>query len=96
MSWSQLEELGGTTASGKTLELRIMSPPIPFLRHSFDGKDRKDDVRRVAFYCNRPPPVLALGKVMRWRNPHFHQFIDGTTGARIEDEDVANITIVDG
>ncbi|KAK9816678.1 hypothetical protein WJX72_003583 [[Myrmecia] bisecta] len=97
-TWAKLEALGGMPATGKTLELRIMSEPIPFLRYSFDGKDRKGDVRRVAFYLDNgtaPPPALALGKVFRWRNPSFHQFMDGSTGARIEDEDLVNITVTD-
>ena len=57
------------------------------------GKDYKNDVRTLTFHCDRVPPGLALGKIMRWRNPHFHMFMDGRTGARIEDEDVANISI---
>ncbi len=49
-------------------------------------------LHRVAFYTDTAPPGLALGKIMRWRNPRFHFFLDGSMGARIEDEDLPNIT----
>ena len=38
---------------------------------------------------------LAAGKVLRWKNPRFHMFMDGSTGARIEEEDLANVTVTD-
>lgn len=62
------------------------------------GKDHKGDVGLVAFYLDRgvnPPAGLALGRVMRWRNPHIHYFLDGNVGARIEDEDLPFITVSD-
>ncbi len=49
----------------------------------------------MGFYSDTVPPGLALGKVLRWRKPRFHYFMDGSSGARIEDEDVANITVSD-
>eukprot|EP00887_Chlorella_sp_A99_P006705 scaffold3.g6705.t1 len=76
ISWQQLEQLGGQTAEGRTLELRVLSQPIPFLRHACDCKDQQGQ--------------------LRWRNPHFHWFMDGSKGARIEDEDMADISVVDG
>jgi hypothetical protein len=60
------------------------------------GKDRRGDVRPVAFYCAAAPAGLAQGRVLRWRSPRFHRFLDGSTGARIEDGDLPNISIVDG
>ena len=59
------------------------------------GKDHKGDIRRVACYADEAPRGLAQGKVLRWRNPHFHWFMDGSKGARIEDEDLPNITVSD-
>ena len=41
---------------------------------------------------------LAAGRVLRWKNPRFHMFMDGSTGARIEEdqeEDLANVTVTD-
>jgi len=92
-SWRELEDLEGDIAEDKILELRIISQPVPFLRHSFEGKDHRNDVHTVAFYSSRVPPGMALGRVMRWKNPHFHFFINGSKGARIEDEDLDDITI---
>ncbi|KAG7671948.1 hypothetical protein Ndes2526B_g07115 [Nannochloris sp. 'desiccata'] len=92
-SWRELEALQGNIAESKILELRILSQPIPFFRHSFEGKDHRNDVHTVAFYSSRVPPGMALGKVMRWKDPHFHFFMNGSKGARIEDEDLDNITI---
>lgn len=55
ISWQQLEQLGGQTAEGRTLELRVLSQPIPFLRHACDCKDQQGQVHRVAFYTDQPP-----------------------------------------
>ena len=38
ISWRQLERLGGQPALGKTLELRVVSQPVAFLRSIFEGK----------------------------------------------------------
>ncbi|PSC74529.1 hypothetical protein C2E20_2389 [Micractinium conductrix] len=95
VSWKQLAALGGRPAEGKLLELRIVSQPVPFLRHTFEGKDHRGEVLRVACYSDEAPQGLALGRVFRWRSPRFHQFMDGSSGARIEDEDVGNITVAD-
>lgn len=176
ISWRQLQQLGGRIAVGKTLELRVVSPPVAFLRHTFEGKclagagaaadlwcisarllawsvgwvedgaaaaahgllwapvgscalrssacpssqvrelpqlpalaaspdaallrlrpkagkDHKGDIRRVACYADEPPAGLALGRVLRWRDPSFYWFLDGSSGARIEDADLPNITV---
>ena len=94
IGWRELETLAGDETKDKVLEVRILSQPLPFLRHSFDGKDNRGVVYRVGFYSDEVPPGMALGKVMRWKSPRLHYFMDGSKGARIEDEDVANITIV--
>ena len=47
ITWRALEELGGATATGKVLEIRVMTQPMPpFLRSVFEGKDRQGEVRR--------------------------------------------------
>ena len=38
ISWRDLEALGGDIARDKILELRILSQPVPFLRHTCEGK----------------------------------------------------------
>ena len=96
VTWEALEELEGQQATDSILEVRIMSVPMPpFMRSTVEAKDRKGGVGTIAFYSTSPPAGLAQGKVLRWRNPHFHYFMSGQTGARIEDEDIPNITISD-
>jgi MYND finger len=95
ITWDSLERLGGGTAVGRVLELRVMNEPS-FIRHIFNGKDRSGKVLLVAFYLDAgtsPPAGLRQGAVLRWKTPHFHWFIDGQSGARIEDEDLCNITV---
>jgi hypothetical protein len=48
----------------------------------------------IAAYTNdRRIPGLQQGSVIRWKNPRFHYFIDGSSGARIEEEDLPNLKI---
>ena len=69
----------------------------PTLIHCAHGKDRTGVVRRLAVYTSsRSLPGLSTGAVLRWKNPRFHYFMDGSSGARIEDGDVANIQIEGG
>lgn len=68
----------------------------PYFRAVMECKDRVGAVRRIAAYTNsKQVPGAAVGKVLRWRNPKFHWFMDGSSGARIEEADLANITISD-
>jgi hypothetical protein len=97
VGWRDLERRGwGVPARGKVLEVRIMTQPVPFLRHTCSGKDKHGDIRTLAFYLDHgtaPPCGLRQGAVLRWTNPHIHHFVDGQVGARIEDEDLADITV---
>jgi hypothetical protein len=96
ITWHALEGLYPMPAEGKVLEIRVLTDPMPpFMRSVFEGKDRHGDIRRVAIYdsARRGIPGLAQGKVFRWANPRFHYFMDGSAGARIEDEDLPNIEI---
>ena len=95
-TWDQVEAARGEPLQGKILELRVMLDES-FLRPVFGCKDRTGVVRRVAVYTNPPSlPGLRSGAVLRWKNPRFHHFLDGSSGARIEDSDIANITIDGG
>lgn len=92
ISWDELEDLGGAPAAGRVLEVKIMAQPLPFGRHNFPGKDHYGEVRHCCIYADVPPQGLVLGRILRWRNPHFHWFMDGSSGARIDDEDVGDVT----
>ena len=96
LTWAQLEAFGAETpAQGKTLEVRVMEDES-MLRPLFRCKDRVGAVKRIAVYTSdRTLRGLASGKVLRWRHPRFHFFADGTSGGRVEDEDVPNITLSD-
>jgi hypothetical protein len=94
LTWAQLEEF--QFAEGKKLELRyIQQEPGIGMRLIALCKDRAGVIKRVAAYTNsRDIPGFTPGKVMIWKNPRFHFFMDGSSGARIEDQDLANITIL--
>ena len=96
LTWDQVEAARGAPVEGKTLELRVMTDES-MMRPVFGCKDRTGVVRRVAVYTtSRSLPGLRTGAVLRWKNPRFHYFSDGSSGARIEDEDVANISLEGG
>jgi hypothetical protein len=67
---------------------------ISVMRQVFECKDRVGAVRTVAAYTDSRSIVgLAPGKVLRIKNPRFHYFADGRTGARVEQEDLVNVTV---
>ncbi len=69
---------------------------VNFTRQVLECKDRVGVVRRIAAYTDsRGLPGAAEGMVLRWRNPRYHYFMDGSSGARIEEEDMCNVTISD-
>jgi len=69
---------------------------VSFHRDVLDCKDRVGAVRRIAAYTNsRRFQGIATGKVFRWKNPNFHYFIDGSSGARIEEEHLIDVNISD-
>jgi hypothetical protein len=92
LTWAQLEEF--QLAKGKKLEVRYIQQE-PGMRLIALCKDRAGVIKRVAAYTNsKDIPGFTPGKVMVWKNPRFHFFMDGSNGARIEDQDLANITIL--
>ncbi|GKY92326.1 hypothetical protein MPSEU_000203700 [Mayamaea pseudoterrestris] len=91
LTWEQLEEFG--VAPGKSLEVRFIHQE-PHLRLIALCKDRAGICKRVAAYTeSRTIPGFTTGKVLVWKNPRFHGFLDGSSGARIEEEDLVNIRI---
>lgn len=91
LTWEQLEAYGGGPATGKMIELRAVLDES-MMRQVLQCKDRVGQVRRIAAYTNsRSIPNLRVGGVMRWTNPRFHYFMDGSSGARIEEEDLPHI-----
>ena len=93
VSWSQLEKFQGQSTNGKALVVKVLSGES-FTRQVLSCKDSEGVVKRIAAYTDsRHIPGAVPGAVLRWANPRFHYFADGSDGARIEQEDLANITI---
>ncbi len=93
MTWNEVEAHGGAPVSGRKLEVRAMLDES-MMRQVFSCKDRSGVVRRVAAYTNsRTIPGLKQGSILKWKNPRYHFFMDGSSGARIEEEDLADITV---
>ena len=68
---------------------------ISFTRQVFECKDRVGAVRRIAAYTNSNTiPGAATGKILRWKNPRFHYFMDGSSGAKIFEDDLSQISIL--
>ena len=64
------------------------------MRQVFQCKDRDGISKRVAAYTNSGGiSGMAPGKMLKWKNPRFHWFVDGSSGARVEEEDLGNVTI---
>merc|ERR1712118_286148 len=90
ISWGELEKsFGELPAMGRVLELKVVDVNST-VRVVCDAKDRRGVVKRVAFYtdCRGHSFLnqgLSKGAVIRWENPSFHRFLDGSSGARIED-----------
>lgn len=79
----------------QTLEVRIMNITT-FGREVLDCKDRTGAVLRIAAYSDSHTlPGAASGRVLRWKNPRFRYFMDGSSGGRIEEADMCNVTITD-
>eukprot|EP00985_Skeletonema_marinoi_P023632 scaffold15840_cov142-Skeletonema_marinoi.AAC.6 len=92
-TWAQVESHGGSHVEGKTLEVRAILDES-MSRQIFQCKDRVGVVKRIAAYTNdRRIPGLQQGSVIRWKNPRFYYFMDGSSGARIEEEDLPNLKI---
>lgn len=93
LSWEELEVLKGRPAEGRVLEVRAMWEDESTERQVFNCKDRLGRVRWIEFHTSREVPNLSQGRIIRWKNPRFHYTQDCYCGARIEDTDLANLTI---
>jgi MYND finger len=94
LTWDDLEDYRGLPAEDKVLEVKMVLQDTYPLRFIAMCKDSEGVTKRVAAYTSsKTIPGLRLGKVMRWKNPRYHMFADGSDGARIEDGDLPNITI---
>lgn len=94
LSWQQLEEYGGMPARGKTLEVTFVRRE-PGLRLVALCRDSKGDFRRVAAYTTtRNIDGFVPGMTLRWKNPRYHYFLDGSGGARIENEDLKDVRLM--
>merc|ERR1719253_613539 len=92
LTWDQVEAHRGAPAPG-TLEVKAIKDES-VTRQVYQCKDRVGMCRRIAAYTHgREIPGLRVGATLRWKNPRFHCFMDGSSGARIEEEDLNNITI---
>ena len=93
MSWSQLEEFQGRSTDGKALVVRVLADES-VTRQVLSCKDSEGVVKGIAAYTDsRHIPGVVPGAILRWANPRFHYFEDGSDGARIEQQDLVNITI---
>uniref|UniRef100_A0A7S4ULF1 MYND-type domain-containing protein n=1 Tax=Ditylum brightwellii TaxID=49249 RepID=A0A7S4ULF1_9STRA len=93
LTWEQVEAHGGMPAPG-TLEVKAISDESYFVRQVFQCRDRVGICRRIAAYTNSQKiPGLRVGATVQWKKPRFHYFTDGSSGARIEEEDLENIVV---
>ncbi len=93
LTWAQLEAFGPQGAPGREIVLRVLVDES-MMRQVLQCKDNDGVVKRVAAYTDaRCIDGAVPGAVLRWRNPRFHHFMDGSDGARIEQEDLENVMI---
>jgi hypothetical protein len=92
LTWEQVEAHQGQPAKGK-LQVRAIKDES-MMRQVFQCRDRVGMCRRIAAYTDsRRIPGLKVGATLTWKNPRFHYFMDGSSGARIEEEDLSNVTV---
>lgn len=94
LTWEQVEAYQSTPATGETLEVKAIKDES-MMRQVFQCKDRVGVCRRIAAYTDsRQIPGLRVGATVKWKNPRFHYFMDGSSGARIEEDDLKDITVM--
>jgi hypothetical protein len=95
LTWDQLEKHYPMPVEGRTLEVRIMLDES-LMRLVVKAKDREGVVCKIAAYTDSGQiPGCVPGAVMKWKHPKFHYFMDGSSGCRIEQDDLSNITFGD-
>lgn len=94
LTWEQVKLYEGEAVVGKELTVRAILDESLLTRQLFQCKDRVGDVHVVAAYtASGMIDGLTQGAVLTWKHPRFHRFLDGRTGARIEEKDLKNITV---
>lgn len=96
LSWKEVEAHGvGVPVQGRKLEVRVILDESSPFRQVVKCKDRSGVIRRLAAYNDaRSIPNLKQGSILKWKNPRYHYFMDGSSGARIEEDDLNDITII--
>ena len=94
LTWSQLQAYGiENTAEGKTLEVRMIRDRS-FIRQVVSCIDREGIIKTIAVYNDSGKiDGLSQGAVLKWKNPRYHIFMDGNSGARIEESDMKNVKV---
>jgi hypothetical protein len=91
LTWAQVEQAQGLPVAG-VLELEVVKDESSMMRQVFQCRDSDGVTHRVAAYNNsRKIPGVTLGKRFQWESPRFHYFMDGSSGGRIEEDDLVNI-----
>jgi len=92
LTWEQVEAHQGAPAKG-TLEVKAIKDES-MMRQVLQCKDRVGICRRIAAYTDsRQIPGLTVGATIKWKNPRFHYFMDGSSGARIEEDDLKDVVV---
>lgn len=93
LTWDQVEAHQGAPVEGRFLEVRAILDESVTMQ-VFQFQDREGKIRRVAAYTeNGKIPGLKQGSLLRWKNPRFHRFMDGSSGARIEQDDLKDVSV---
>jgi uncharacterized protein YnzC (UPF0291/DUF896 family) len=93
LTWAQVEAAQGSPVDG-FLELEVVKDESSMMRQVFQCRDCDGVTHRIAAYNNsRKIPGITLGKRFSWGLPRFHYFMDGSSGGRIEEEDLAHIIV---
>jgi hypothetical protein len=93
LSWAQVEAARGEQIEG-ILYVEAVRDESSMIRQVFQCKDCEGVVRRIAAYTNsRKIPRMKVGATLSWIWPRYHYFADGSSGARIEEEDLDRIDV---
>ena len=93
LTWEQVEEYQGAPVQGTLVVKAIKDESM--MRQVFQCRDRTGMCRRIAAYTSsRKIPGLQPGATLKWKNPRFHFFMDGSSGARIEEDDLDDIEVI--
>ncbi|GMI04115.1 hypothetical protein TrLO_g10889 [Triparma laevis f. longispina] len=93
LNWEQLDKYGRAPATGKFIELKVTQDES-MSRQVMGCRDGDGIIKRITCYNNsRSLAGFSIGKTFKWEHPIYQQFMDGSSGGRVEQEDVQNINI---